>query len=127
MQKLIIAHHSDVLVDSLEDVLHNEWEIHTCTTSYPVADMLQYIKPDALVIDLNIRPKDGLTLLAESSCTLPRYILAITNYASPPILHKAETLGVSSVITIPCSTNYIKKLLHEIIDDAEGESHGHSL
>ena len=49
MQKLIVAHSSDVLVSDLKKASHNEWELHVCNNSYPVANMLKYLNPDAMV------------------------------------------------------------------------------
>ena len=127
MQRIIVAHHSHELANNLKDALENEWEIHVCTDSYPVADMLHYLKPDALVIDLNLHPKDGLTVLDENRLNLPPVILAMTNLVSPYILNTAEALGIGCVVRIPCSTAYIKEQLRELIDNTQGGHYGYHL
>lgn len=62
MRKLLIAEHSNARIDALSKVLQQDWEIHTCVDSYPVIDTLRYIKPEAMIINLNIGPKDGASI-----------------------------------------------------------------
>lgn len=114
MRKLLIAQHSETLISRLEHTLRDEWEIHICTDSYPVVDMLQYIKPEAMVMDLNLQPKNGLTVLKECQSVNPPIILATTNLITPSIIETAENLGVGCLVRIPFRTEYIKELLNEM-------------
>lgn len=107
MQKLLIAERSDAYTGSLEKSLQAEWEVHVCTDSYPVIDTMKYINPDAMIINLNLAPKDGITVLQEAYPELPPVVLALSNFISPYILQTAESLGVGCVMRIPCKTDYI--------------------
>lgn len=107
MQKLLIAERSDTYTSSLEKALKTEWEVHVCTDSYPVIDTMKYLNPDAMIINLNMAPKDGLAVLQEAYPELPPVVLALSNFISPYILQTAENLGVGCVMRIPCKTDYI--------------------
>lgn len=111
MRKLLIAQHSETLVECLDHTLQAEWEIHACMDSYPVIDMLQYIKPEAVVMDLNLHPKDGLTVLEEAKHLLPSAIIATSNVINDEIIDEAERLGVGSLVCVPFTAEYIKEQL----------------
>lgn len=127
MQKLILAHHSNILTNDLKEALQNEWELHICNDSYPVADMLKYLEPDAMIIDLNLRPKNGLTILMENQQRLPPAILATTDFINPYILQAAEALGIGCILRVPCSTTYIMKQLQELVGNAQGGYNGNHI
>lgn len=111
MPKLLIADHSEIRSDSLKEALDTNWEIHICADSYPVIDTMKYINPDALIIDLNIEPQNGLSILEEGFPDLPPVILALTSFKSPYIADTAESLGVGDLIQTPCETDLIKARL----------------
>lgn len=114
MQKVLIAEHSESLATSLEKTLQTEWEVHICTNSYPMIDLLQYLQPEALVLDLNLQPKDGLSLLTEASSFLPPAIVATTNIVNEQIAEEAKLRGVGCLVRIPCSTEYVKDQLSSL-------------
>ena len=114
MRKLLIAQRSEPLIDNLKHSLQDEWELHICTDSYPVFDMLQYIKPEAMVIDMNLHPKNGLTVLEECQSVCPPVVLATTNVISPPIIESAGQLGVGCLLRSPFRIEYLKELLDDM-------------
>ena len=114
MPKLLIADRSETRSDSLKQALQTEWEIHTCMDSYPVIDTMRYTNPDALIIDLNIEPQNGLSILEEGFPDLPPVILALTNLTSPYITKTAESLGVGTLMRVPCKIDYIKECLTDM-------------
>lgn len=114
MRKLLIAQHSENLVKHLSKALEDEWEIHACMDSYPVVDMLQYIRPDGFVIDLNLWPKDGFTVLDEAKPFLPQAIVVTTDIINDYIIAEAERLCVGSLVRIPFHAQHIKNCLDEL-------------
>lgn len=114
MPKLLIADHLEGRQEALKKAMDTEWEIHTCLDSYPVVDTMRYLKPEAMVIDLNIGPQNGLTILKESFPELPPVILALTNLISPYIVQTAESLGVSMLVQIPCKIDFVKEQLENM-------------
>ena len=114
MRKLLIAEHSDVLIKGLKTSLYDSWDIHFCTDTYPVFDLLQYLKPEAMVIDLGLPPKGGLTILEECQSIRPPIILATTNILTPSIISASEVLNVDCLVRLPYSSGYIKQQLEEL-------------
>lgn len=117
MRKLLVAQRSETTIDSLKKALNNEWEIHATMDSYPVLDMLQYIKPEGMVIDLTLTPKNGLEVLDEAKPFLPPAIIATTDIVNEQIQGEAERLGVGCLVRIPFRTEYIKERLDELCSD----------
>lgn len=116
MRKLLIVQHSQAMVEYLTNTLQDEWEIHAAMDSYPVIDMLQYLKPDGIVLDLNLQPKDGLSVLDEAKPFLPPVIVATTDIINDYIIGEAERLGVGCLVRTPFLSAYIKDCLTELSD-----------
>ena len=114
MPKLLIADHLEDRQEALKKVMDTEWEIHTCLDSYPVVDTMRYLKPEAMVIDLNLIPQNGLSVLKESFPELPPVILALTNLISPYIVKTAESLGVGMLVRVPCKIDFVKEQLEDM-------------
>lgn len=114
MRKLLIAQRSETAINSLARALENEWEIHAAMDSYPVVDMLQYIKPEGMVIDLTLTPKNGLEVLDEAKPFIPPTVIATTDIVNEHIQEEAERLGVGCLVRIPYQTEYIKERLEEL-------------
>lgn len=117
MRKLLIAQRSQAIIDHLQHALHDEWEIHICTDSYPVIDMMQYIKPEAMLLDLNLAPKDGIAVLEEGQPFLPPVVIATTNYADKQVADTAAKLGVSALVRIPFRIELVKEQLKQLADN----------
>lgn len=114
MPKLLIADHSELRSNLLKEALDTNWEIYVCADSYPVIDTMKYIHPDAMIINLNIGPQNGLSVLKEGFPELPPVILALTNFVSPYVAQTAESLGVSMLMQIPCSTRHLREQLDDM-------------
>lgn len=116
MQKLLIAESSDVMTESLTDLLAEQWEIHTCSNGYAATDMIKYLQPDAMIVDLNLSKKDGLAVMEGCFPELPPVIIATTSFTSPYIEKQAESLGVGYLQRIPCHPGVIANRLTDMID-----------
>lgn len=116
MQKLLIAESSDVMTESLTDLLAEQWEIHTCSNGYAATDMIKYLQPDAMIVDLNLSKKDGLAVMEGCFPELPPVIIATTTFTSPYIETQAESLGVGYLQRIPCHPGVIANRLTDMID-----------
>lgn len=114
MQKLVIADHSDVRVNSISNLLQEEWEIHVCADGYTAIDTLKYLDPEALILNLNLEKKDGLTVLEECFPNVPPVTLALSTYISPYVQQIAASLGVGYIMPIPCTVEAVKKRLTDM-------------
>lgn len=114
--KLLIAVKSEIITDLLVSSLPM-YDVHTCNTGTDALAMLETLQPDILLLDLSLPIMDGLTLLRRS-CYKPRYILALTNLATPFVLQAAADAGVQDMILIPCTIRHILEHLKALIEKA---------
>lgn len=119
MRKLLIAQHSETMVSHLQRTLQDEWEIHICMDSYPVIDMMEYMKPEAMVLDLNLGPKDGITLLQECQPFLPPAVVATSNYVDDHVAETVTELGVGALVRIPFRMEYLKEQLDLLMENCK--------
>lgn len=114
MRKLLIAESSDTHAAALESALQDQWSLQICTDGYTTVDTLQYFTPDAMIINLNLAQKDGLSVLEECFPILPPVILALTDLNSTYISRTAESLGVGYMLQLPCPIKQIKERLTDM-------------
>lgn len=101
MQKLLIADHSEAFTLALEKTFRGEFDIRTCRNGNEATQLLLSFRPDALILNLMLPVKDGLTLLQTSSY-VPPVVLGITPYANAYIERAAIAAGIGFVLISPC-------------------------
>ena len=114
MHTLLIAESSDTYAGELEATLQDQWSLQICMDGYAAEDALKHFTPDALLIDLRLNGKDGLSVLEECFPVLPPVILALTDLQSKYIVQTAESLGVGYMMQVPCSADRIKERLADM-------------
>ncbi|MBQ8881654.1 MAG: hypothetical protein IJ030_05740 [Oscillospiraceae bacterium] len=100
MLKLLIADPSEPFARSLGAELRGEFEIKICTDGVSTLEILQSFRPDALVLNVMLPRKDGLTILQESAYK-PRIILGIMPRNFEYAYQRAIDLGVQYVLISP--------------------------
>ena len=114
--KLLIAVKSEIITDLLVSALSMH-DVHTCDTGTDALAILEKYRPDALILDLMLPNIDGLTVLRKSIFN-PKYILALTNLATPAVVQAAANAGVQDMILIPCTIRHIIEHLNALIEKA---------
>lgn len=109
MQKLLIADHSESFASALKEALQGEFEICICQDGNAALECLLSFRPDALILNLMLSRKDGLTLLQESAY-IPPVVLGITSYANAYIERTAASLGVGYILISPCINSVCVRL-----------------
>lgn len=83
------------------------YDVHICTDGYLAVDQLINLRPDVLIIDLSI-------LLSISLPYNPKVIIAMTYYLSDSIMRQAAAAGVHELIRLPCSLEYLGRIISEL-------------
>ncbi len=110
MFKLLIAEPSGAFVKALTDDLSGEFDIQVCQDGETALELLQDFCPDALILNLMLPYKDGITLLQESPYQ-PPCILGITSFHSLYMEQRALSLGISTLLVTPTPKTVKLRLL----------------
>lgn len=110
MLKLLIADASEPYTEALEAMFKNEFDMQICHDGESALETLLSFQPDALVINLQLPFKDGLTVLQQSAHR-PQTILAITPYVSPYVEQLAAELGIQYLMIMPRVENLRVRLM----------------
>ena len=110
MYKLLIADGSDAYADILHDMLQTEFEVLVCRDGETALEQLLEFEPDALIVNLMLPFKDGLTLLQETAYK-PRVILAITPFINQYVQKTAAELGVQFLTYLPSAHSLRVRLM----------------
>ncbi len=113
MYKLLIADSSEPYTDALQAILEREFDLRICQDGETALEQLLDFRPDALIVNLMLPFKDGLTVLQESAHR-PRVILAITPFVNDYIQRVAENLGVQYMMIMP-TVNSLRVRLMDLI------------
>jgi len=100
MQKLLIVDASSIFTDALKEVFQNEFQLHICHDGETALEAMLSFQPDALVINLILPYKDGLTVLQESAHK-PKVILAMVPNITDYVAVMAERLDIDYVMVMP--------------------------
>ena len=104
----------DGICDIVQAALKQKYIILPCSDPAAARELFQ-LKPDALILNLFLVGTDGLAFLRENTGSLPPVIIALTAFISDAILQELVTLGIQSVILIPCSPSYLENQLAELL------------
>ena len=113
MRRLLIADPSEVYTDALQEILQNEFELMLCHDGETALEMLHSSHPDALILNLMLPYKDGLTVLQESRHR-PQVILAFSPFVNGYIQQVACELGIQYLMLLP-TVNTLRVRLMDII------------
>ena len=113
MYKLLIADSSESYIDILRSSLQAEFDLRICQDGETALEQLLEFQPDALIVNLMLPYKDGLTLLQETAYK-PRVILAITPFMNTYIQQSAADLGVQYLTYLP-SVHSLRVRLMDLI------------
>lgn len=111
--RLLIAEYSGVYAKVLAQRVGKDVQVQVCCDGLEALELLHSFHPDALIINLQLPMKDGLSVLRQSVFT-PPVILATTSYISDHILRLAYALGVSQMLVMPgvsCLLGTLQELL----------------
>ena len=101
MHRLMIADSDDVFLSVASQIFSAEFEVITCQDGETALEMLAEYKPQALVINLFLPFKDGLTVLQEAE-VLPPVIIATTSIILPHIEKACLNLPIGYLMVAPC-------------------------
>jgi len=114
MKKLLIAAPDTALTQRLVRLLEPDWEICVCADGDTAVQLVRAVRPDALILHLNLPGLDGLSVLAELFPHVPPVVLALTAFVSPYIEQATQSLGVGYLVKIPCRTERIIQRLQDM-------------
>lgn len=112
MKRVLIVHGDEVCRMYLQRELEKRYEVHICTRGDQAVQLIESLRPDALIINLSLPYRDGLTVLRQLEYRPPA-ILALTNLVRTKILEDAAALGVRDMLLYPC---YIKTIVAHLDD-----------
>ncbi len=128
MHKLLIVDASEAYTDALAAVFRHEFDLRICHDGERALEQLLSFTPDALVINLQLPYKDGLTVLQQSAHK-PNAILAIAPYISPYIEQVALNLGIGYIMIMPTVEALRVRLMDMVTAmlPSKGDLHGQVL
>ena len=126
---LLLIDDDEVIRDSLEFVLADEFEVHTAESRNEARQLLGELKraPDLCLLDLGLPPRahlpdEGFALVPDLLAASPSIkILVLSGQDSERNVRHALTLGAFDFLAKPCDAQELKERLRQalLISDAE--------
>ena len=111
--RLLIGEASELFGALLSERLAQDMEVRLSCDGEETLALLQSFRPDAMILNLGLPRKDGLTILRQTEF-VPEVILATAGYLSGSIQQTGYALGVSRMLLMP-SVNGVVTALKEML------------
>jgi len=109
VERILIADSSDIFASAVQRGIGPKFETYVSTDGSEVPRLLTELQPVAMILNLSLPRKDGMTILRESGY-LPPVILAITNYADAHMERRILAMGVSYILIMPTVNTVVGSL-----------------
>lgn len=113
METLLIAETSEAFAQALTAALSQHYRIHTCSDGKTALQLLETLRPHAVILNLALPWMDGLQVLRTASYK-PPVVLALTTVVSNYILQSAKDAGAGYVIIVPCTVRCVVQNLQQM-------------
>lgn len=115
MQKILIAHTSEVFVTAMAERLQNAYTVCYCDMDTDPLILIEDLQPGILVIYLPLLYRRGILSLNETVYH-PPVILGLTNIVTDDICRDAAAAGINELITIPCTVDHAVARLKSLVN-----------
>lgn len=120
--KVLIADSSDTFSSLLREALaaaEGFEVVGTAADGELALQMLEKYQPDAMVLDLMLAKRDGISVMKEAAAMERRpKILVTTSFATDYVVNTAAALGAQYLMLKPCDMTALVERLEEIRDSA---------
>ena len=108
--KVLIVDPNKAFAVSLANTLSEKYDVHIGHSGIDACSLVENLLPDILIIALHLPGKDGFSVLR--SCKhIPKIIVALTSFVNKAIISKAEELGVTNLVMIPCTAKHVAAIV----------------
>ena len=113
MKTILIADPSELFTEALSQALAPRFHVHICHNGIDALRLLQELRPDILILQLNLPYIDGLTVLRDSYYKAPITIV-LTTIVTDDVINAASAIGVQDLILIPCTVKHVVEHLESL-------------
>ena len=113
MRKVLIACPEDSVTYILCRYL-SHCEVYTCDTGPEALAQIDLLQPDILLLFVSLPALDGLTVLKRARFG-PPVVIALSSAVTAEILNTATDLGVTEIVRIPFSLQYLLRIINKYI------------
>ena len=116
MQKILIADAAEGFKDHLQRMLSSKYQVACANDGYEAWKMLEQLRPDLLILDVELPGNDGITLLRRmhEAGNIPAVMVVsrtLTDYAVDTLLG----MGIGYIMRKPCDVKHVAQRADEIL------------
>lgn len=120
MSRMLIISSSAAFCNRIKELLPEEHEVLICSVASEMTDALRSLRPDLLIMDLDIAGLDSIYLLENARNTgLTFKLLAVGGAPSDYVRGKLQQIGTAHYMTKPC--NFQQAAVRAVSIDLEAE------
>ena len=116
MHRIIIAMGSDDFSAALEAQLNSDYSVVRCFDGNTALELLRFLHPDILLIDLSLPVLDGISVLNQAGGHLPPVILATTAYDGSTLRQSVQEVKLDRIFKIPCDVQTVITSIHQLAE-----------
>ena len=116
MHRIIIAMGSDDFSAALENQLNSDYSVIRCFDGNTALELLRFLHPDILLIDLSLPVLDGISVLNQAGNHLPPAVLATTDYDGSTLQQLLRQVKVDRIFKIPCDVKTVIASIRQLAE-----------
>ena len=101
MLKVLIACSSEIMAAALGNSIQDYADVTLCHDGDAAHQLINDLRPDILVLSLNLCKRDGFTVLQQCAFN-PPLVVALTNTINKDIVMSATHFGINKIYLLPC-------------------------
>lgn len=127
MYKVLLVEDEEIIRHGIRNSI--PWESFDCCVAGEAGNgeeaehMIEELRPDIVITDINMPVKDGLTMLAETKLQYDYAAIILTGYSEFEYAREAIRNGVSGYVLKPLNMNEMKEALSQAILESKAISY----
>lgn len=122
-QKRILAvDDTAIILTRISNTLREEYEVITVNSGVRALKYLEMEKPDLILLDIQMAPRDGIETLQEIRAMKGREdipVIMLTGVEDKEIVLKSAKLGICDYILKPFSSDNLIQRIHRVFEEEQ--------
>ena len=120
LTKLLIVDDDTYVLDSLQDVLEDEFAVSICDQANHTLAIMRELNPHLLLVDHRMGPVDGQEVVRQVRSEFPNIpIIMITGYATKELAINSVNLGLNGFLEKPIDLTQLKNQIQRALSTVQ--------
>ncbi len=121
-KRILAVDDTAIILTRISNTLREEYEVITVNSGVRALKYLEMEKPDLILLDIQMAPRDGIETLQEIRAMKGREdipVIMLTGVEDKEIVLKSAKLGICDYILKPFSSDNLIQRIHRVFEEEQ--------